>query len=468
MENKKEYLWAMFGRFVPQILYLITTIILARLLSASDFGILGVLSIFFLVAGILMDSGLGGSLVKEVKLSSDDISTIFTFNIVVSIVSFIVMFFVAPIIESYYNISGLKNITRILSFVFVINAFGLVPNAILTKKTQFKEISKSQIIGSFVACIASIIVGVITHNVYALVTYQIIQSLIIAMLYNHYCKYSIRLGFKFSSFKRLVPFGVYTTISSIVDTLYENIIVVIFGKYSSIETAGYFSQAKRIEEVPSKSIVITFSNVSFPILTKYRDNKAKFSKEAYSIYKYFAFLIIPIFFIITIFAKECVLLLFGKDWLMSVSYLKILMISGIFISIDLLFRGYIKSLNKPKIVLKTSLEKRILGIGIIMIAALLSIDYVVYAYLLSSVLGVVISVKAYCKILKISFCETIGRTFRLLIPNIIMFVVVYALSHFNISDVCVYSISIIMYMTYYLSVFKTLNINLRNLFKWWL
>ena len=220
MQNKSAYLWGLIGKFGPQALYLITTMILARFLTAEDFGMIGVLSIIFIVATVLLDSGLGGSLIKEKEISAIDLSSITCFNVAVSSLIYISLYFSAGWIEGVYETPGLGNVVKVLGLVFPITAFGIVPKSLLQRNIKFKTICWNYMLGVATGCISSIIIAVKSGGVYALVAYQLVTNLV-NVLANIFCsQYFPRFGFSMESLKRLLPFGVFTSVISIIDTIY--------------------------------------------------------------------------------------------------------------------------------------------------------------------------------------------------------------------------------------------------------
>ncbi len=450
--NNREYLWALIGKFLPQVVFLVTTMILSRLLTPNDFGMVGVLSIFIYLAGILMDSGLGGSLVKEKVVEPIDCSTIFTFNLFVSSFLYLIMFISAPYIEAYFNINGLCEVTRVLSLIFVISAIGLVPNSMMVKRLMFKEISFALIISTVLSSVVAIIIAIYTRSVYSIVIYQLLQAAIMVCFYHYYCHISFSLRFSFASLKKLLPFGFSSTLSSVFDSVYENIISIVLGKFAGATAVGYFSQAKRVEEVPSKSIAQTISNTAFPILVKYVGNEERMDYESLKIFHFTSLLLIPIFGIFICYPELIVTLLFGDDWIEVSSYLKLLSFAGIFLFIDTMYRGFIKSANKPGALLKSTMIKRGVGILIILFTALKSPGNILIAYILSSAFAGGLSISYYANIIGTHFwtytLRMLPTIFLSFIPLCLMIIIDIVCDLFIIKIL----LSFVILVVYYLMV----------------
>lgn len=416
MQNVSAYIWNFVGKFGSQVLYLLTTMVLARYLSPEDFGIIGILSIIFMVANTLTESGLGGALVIEKEITKEDCATIFLFNTIVSSTIYLVLLLCADSIERFYEVNGLSNITRILGLVFVINSFGIVPRTILYRQLRFKGLCIITLIGVIVSSVVSIVMAIYDFGTYALVAYQISLALVVTLGTIILSRYKFPLGFRWGRFKKFFNFGYYTTITGIVDTVYENIIASIFGKYLSVSDAGYLTQAKKLEEASSQSLLSTVNNTAFPILAKYKDDLPAFKKEADTIILTIPLILSPALIILCLFSKEIIMLLFGEKWLPASDYLTILVIAGFFMILDSINRNFIKSLGFVKYLFRATIFKRTLGCIIIIISGLISIKYILYGYVLSAALGFSINCILYARLIKNGVWHVFIRSTRWIIP----------------------------------------------------
>lgn len=448
MQHSRQYIWALIGKFIPQFVYLATTVVLARYLDPEDFGKIGVLAIIFTVAATLMDAGLGGSLVKEQNITPLDCSTISVFNITISHSIYFLLFIFAQNIEDFYAIDGLAPIVRTLSLVFVINSWGLVPHSLMVKRLQFQKFFYISIISVLAASIVSIGLAIYGVKVYALVAYQLVHAAVNLVMLIIYSKYHYSFKFSIASFKKLISFGLFTTFCVVIDTIYENLITALFGKYLGVKQAGYIYQAKRLEEVPSKSLTRTINSVAFPVLVKYQDNIEIFKKEAESIFKTMLVLLTPLLITLAIFAKPIIVLLFGDKWEESAPYLTLLMFAAVFIIMDTLIRNFIKSLGKAQELFIITLIKRSIGILIIIAFLLFSIKNILWGYIISSGVAYLINLIAYCKLTKDTITNNIFLSIKIIIPSIAIFLIAAFLQDYN-SIVLTICVTIILLIIYY-------------------
>lgn len=459
MNHKNEYIWALIGRFLPLVIYLATTMALARYLSPDDFGKVGALSVFFMVANTLMDAGLGGSLVKEPNLTKKDCSTIFIFNVVVSIILYALIFIFSIDIETYFSSPGLSSVVRGLCLIFVINSFGLVPRSLLTRDLKFRQMSIINITSVFIAAVVSIILAIIKFGVYALVAYQVVGAAIMVLLSIKISRFSFSFQFSKNSLFRLLPFGIYTTLTSTIDTIYENLITFLFGKYLNMQQAGYLYQAKRLEEVPSQSVAQTISSVAFPVLTKIRTNAKDFSRECMLTFQNVLLFVLPLLLTLSIFSELTMITVFGVQWLPAAPYLSLLIYAAIFHMAETLNRTFIKSTTKVELLFKYTMIKRLLGIGVIFVCLLIEPKTVLYGYIISTFIGYVLNVYLLAHVSEMTIGLQCRSFASVLLPNIIYFcsmLLVISLTEYIFFHIFV---SLVLLLIYYLGILRLYNIN---------
>ena len=457
MQSSKFYLYGLGGKFIPQAVYILTNIILSRLLLPSDFGVIGVLTVFFMIAETLMDAGFGGSLINKKDIKKIDCSTVFVFNLTVSHVLYVFLYVGADYIEKYFLIDNLSTITRIVGLVFVINSWGLVVNTLLIKELRFKDTMNLSIISGIIASIVSIVFAVCKFGVYSLVAYQL--TLAICRVIGAYMLHPICLSFKFSlkSFKDIAPFGIYTTIILVIDNIYENILTILYGKYLTLRETGYISQSKRIEESVSKTLVATINGVAFPILSSINE-KSVFIKEANDLYKTICLILFPLLILVSVFSDEIINILLGKEWVGAGLYLSLLIYAGVFMLMEALYRNFIKSLGEVKQLLIYTIYKRIVGFLLIFSALAINIDYVLYLYIVSAAVAFLLNLYLFCKLTDESFITHISRSALYLLPCLVYLSCIVIVNKFWIYKILFSGLFMLAYYALLLPKFFNLSI----------
>ena len=460
MTHKNEYIWALIGRFLPLLIYLVTTMVLARYLSPDDFGKVGALSVFFMVANTLMDAGLGGSLIKEPNLTKVDCSTILLFNFVASLILYALIFLFSSTIESYFESPGLSMVVRILCLIFVINSLGLVPRSLLQRNLKFRHLTIINVVSVFVAALTSVALALYQFGVYALVAYQIVSAAIMVILSIKVSGFIFSLQFSRNSLFRLMPFGVFTTLTSAIDAIYENLITFLFGKYLNMQQAGFLYQAKRLEEVPSQSVVQTISNVAFPVLTKLRTNANEFSNECNATFKNFLLLVLPVLFTLSIFSEPIMVIVFGEQWRPSAPYLSLLIYAAIFHMAETLNRTFIKSTTQVDLLFKYTILKRILGIGVIFICLSINPRIVLNGYIISTFIGYLLNVHLLSRVSEMTISKQLESLVLVLLPNVVYFFFMSLLKDFVDSFCFQIIFCLLSLFVYYFVILRIYGINI--------
>ena len=374
--------------------------VLARFLSPEDFGKDGVLALFISIASTLNDAGLSGSLIKEANITNLDCSTINVFNIGVSVILYLVLFFCAPLLESFFSVEGLKGIVRCLCLVFLINSFCTVPKAIMIRNLRFKALS---IITFGSVCIASciaIIAAIYNCGAYSLVYYQLTVASITSISIILLTKYRFSIRFSKVCFRKLFSFGFFTTVTNILDNVYENLLTFLFGKFLNLNQAGYLSQAKKLEDTSISAFKNTIGQVAFPILTRLREDNEIFWTEALSITKNLILLVLPCLLVASIYSSNIIVLAFGEKWISAGPYLAALLVAGFFMLLESTVRTFIKSMGNVAKLAEYTFIKRILCIVLIVSSAMVNPKLIIPTYILGSIIGLYVNITLFCKILK--------------------------------------------------------------------
>ena len=417
-----NYIWGFGNRIITLLATLLNTLILARFLTPEDFGKVGMLAILVTLGTTIADTGMGGSLVKEKNLTKLDCSTVFVYNLVFSLLLYFTFFICAPSIERFYNTPGLCEISRIVTLPIIISALTIVPRSLLYKQLEFKKIFLISLISSILSITTSVVLAINGAGVWALVSYTIIYALLENICYHAVCRYVPHFAFSKESFKKLFSFGFFTTLSTIVDTVYENILSILLGKFVGATEVGYYTQAKRIEETPSKSVSTSVANVAFPMLCHINNNEIEFIKKAKEIQGYLLEISTAIMLLLALYADTIIILMFGPSWIEAAYYLRILCIAGVFIIIENTNRTFIKSLGRSDIMFKIAMVKRTIGLSIIALSLIWGIKYVLWGYVLSTIVATVINAHALSKLINYSLLSQIRENLRPLIVGSIVYV----------------------------------------------
>lgn len=358
-------LWVGLQRFGTVIISFLSNIVLARLLTPADFGYIGMLMVFIAVSTSFVDGGFGSALIQKSKPTQEDYSTVFYWNIFLSIVLYTILYFCAPLIADFYKMDILTKILRVEGVILIINALTIVQFNKLRKAMQFKKIAYVNITAAIISVIVAIIYAYYGGGVWALVWQQIVLGIVSVIMLFIVMPWKPSLLFSMESFKGLFKFGSFILLSSIINTIANNISALIVGRFFSAGTLGYLSQAQKLENVASTSIASTVEQVTYPLLVEVKDNYARMAQVLRSFNLMLLACVLPAMVVIIIAAAPIIIFLFGEKWLPSAEILRILCIAGVFICLQGSSYNVIAAIGKSEVLFRWTLIKRGVGIGLI-------------------------------------------------------------------------------------------------------
>ena len=275
--------WSFFGQFGYLAVGLVTNIILVRLLSPKEFGQVSIIMFFIILATILVESGLAGALVRKENTTEVDYSTVFIFNLAISIILMFALLVSSEYIAMFYNDSDLINLLRLSSLVLIVNALRITQSVKLIKSLNFKVKSYCEIIAIAVGSIIAIYSAMQGVGALSLVILQLSTAITLTILLWFYVGPMKKYEFNYESFKQVYKFGVNTTLASLLDKVFDNSYQLILAKYFSISQSGYFYQAKKLQEMPVGIIQNSILGVVYATLSKIQGDEKKFNTVYFNI-----------------------------------------------------------------------------------------------------------------------------------------------------------------------------------------
>jgi O-antigen/teichoic acid export membrane protein len=369
--------WSAIERFSVVGIQFLVTLVLARILSPDDYGLIGMLAFFIAVPQTFIDSGFGHALVQKPKPTETDFNTIFLFNLFVSIVCYLVLFSTAPFIAIFFDEPRLTVLTRFISLGFVINAIGIIPRTRLTKNLDFKTQSKVGLISVLISGSLAIIAALNGCGVWTLVYQNLAQRLVMSSLLLRFTGWMPSLVFSLHSLKSLFSYGSKLLLSGLIWQFTENIYSIIVGKGYDVSILGYYSQAKRLQELPSKTLTSITQKVSFPLFSSIQKDKLQLVRVFHRVLLTTVYVTTPAMIMLIVIAKPIVLILLTDKWLPLVPFLQILAVGGVFYPLQVLNLSVIKSLGRSDLFLKLEILKSLILLFIILAVVRLDIYFLV-------------------------------------------------------------------------------------------
>ena len=357
--------WTALQKYSQMFIQFISGIILARLLMPFDYGCIGMLSIFMVLAEAFIDGGFGSALIQKKKPTQEDYSTIFYWNLGMALVLYVVLYLCAPAISRFFNTPLLCNVLRVQGLVLFIYAFNIVQRNLLKKKLNFKVLAIVTITTSIIALGVTIFMAYKGFGVWALVAQNMITAASPAIVFWFFIKWRPIWTFSWQSFKELFSFGFYMFLTHLINRFGQQFQGLLIGKVYNADTMGYYSKAYNTEKLVSTSISKVMTEVTYPLYAEVQDNKVVMQNMVKRLAVTLSYLTFPLMFILLLCAKPLFVLLYSDRWLQSVPYFQVLCIAGLAYSLQSVNLQTISAIGKSRIMFLWTLLKRAVGISFV-------------------------------------------------------------------------------------------------------
>lgn len=358
-------MWSGIGQLVSSGVTFVCNIVLARMLTPDDFGCIGMLAIFLAISAAFINGGFTMALIQKKDITDEDYTTIFWFNLAMSLFFVILLFFLAPSISSFYHLPLLKKVLRVQSLDLIICALQIVPISKFKREIRFKPLAMRNIISAVVATIAAVIMAYCGFGVWTLVYCTLLKSTVNTVLLWIMIDWRPTWHFSFKAWKELFNFGGMMLVASLVDTLYTNVNGLIIGRAFSPKDMGYYAQARKLEEVPSLVMSAVINEVSFSAFAKLQDQKEQLLAGLRYNVRSVAFLCFPLMAMLMSIGTPLFTLLYTEKWLASVPYFQILCLASMLYTLNGVNQSVIKALGKGTLYVVADIIKRVIGISLI-------------------------------------------------------------------------------------------------------
>ncbi len=339
--------WGFLSSGGMQLLNLIIGIFLARLLSPGEYGIVGMLAIFSLIAGNLQDSGFGVALINIKNITHNDYNSVFWVNIVVSLFLYAVLFMCAPLIAAFYHQPCLIPLSRFIFLGFIFAAIGISPNALLTRNLRIKEKAIISLVALLTAGTVGVVMALKGFSYWSLAAQQVLYNVIVCIGRYFFARWYPTFKVDFTPVKQMFSFSYKVLITTILTTINNNVLTVIFGRLFPAIAVGNYTQANKWNTMANQLVANTVAQVAQPVFTRVNDDDQERQQRVFGkMLRFTAFLAFPAMFGLSLVAPQVILLTIGDKWIDSIPLLQILCVSGAFFPLFTVYQNQILSLGK--------------------------------------------------------------------------------------------------------------------------
>ena len=380
-------LWSFVDNFAGQGISFFVGIILARILSPREFGLIGMITIFIAISQSFIDSGFSQALIRKKDCSSEDYSTVFYFNLATGILFFAGLFLAAPAISVFFHEPALKSIVQVLGLILVINSVTIIQLTILTKRIDFKLQARISVIASIISGAIAITLALLSFGVWSLVALQLSKQAINSFFLWRWNNWKPIFVFSKSSFKELFGFGSKLLISGLINTIYENIYYLIIGKYFLARDLGYYTRADQFKNLPSQNLNSVIGRVSYSVLSSIQTDIPRLRNNYQKLIRSSMLISFILMLGMASVAKPMILTLIGVKWLPSVVYLQMLCFVGMFYPLHALNLDMLNVQGRSDLFLRLEIIKKILAVPTIVIGVFFGIKIMIIGMFVNNLIA---------------------------------------------------------------------------------
>lgn len=368
---KKGFVWTFAQQFGNQIIGFTISLILARILLPEEFGLIGMIAIFVAVGNTLLNAGLTQSLIRSEDLDETDYSTVFYFNLASAIAVYILVFYTGPLIARFYDQPILTDIVRLYCLSFIFSAFSAVQLARLTKKLDFKTQTLVAIPATIIGGVVGVIMAYSGYGVWSLVWSSLITSFLSSVQLWFYSKWKPVLIFSTKKFIKHFHFGYKLTLSGLLNRIFDNIFLLVIGKYFSAAQVGFYTRAETTKQLPLSNIFNSLDKITYPMFAEIQNDDARLKRVYKQLLQMVLFVVAPLLIFIAVLGEPIFRFLFTEKWLPAVPYFQILCVTGILYPLHAYNLSILNVKGRSDLFLKLEILKKI----IIVITIIVTIPY---------------------------------------------------------------------------------------------
>lgn len=427
LKNKavKGVFWSGLDRFSGQAVHLLVLLVIARILSPKDFGLVGMMTVFIAISQALVDGGFTEALIRKQNRTNTDSCSVFYFNIVLSCLTYLILFAIAPYVANFYNEPQLTKLMRVLCLVIIINSFGMIQRALYVADVNFKVLAKATFGSAVLSGICGVILALYGCAVWSLVFQQIINAVLTACFLWGFSSWRPSRVFSLQSIKELFTFGSKMMISSLINTISGNIYQLVVGKISSAVKLGHYSQAAHITQMPSANISRIMDRVTYPILCNLQDDNERLALNYRKLLRMSVFVIFPMMCLLAALSVPLVEIVIGEKWHYAALLIVPLCFSWMWHPVHSINLNLLKVKGRSDLFLRLEIIKDSLGLIVLVMGVPFGLMVMCYLQILTSLIALVINTYYTGKLIHVGFFMQMCDLLPVLSMSLLMFLVVF-------------------------------------------
>ena len=442
-KTKSGLIYKFAERIGAQGVNFIVSIMLARILMPEEFGVISLVAVFIAILDVFVTDGFGNSLVANKDSDELDFSTCFYFGIVVSVILYVVVYFAANPIASFYNNYELVSLIRVMCLRIPIAAINTVQHAYVSKHMLFKKFFYSTLIGTVVSGIVSVLMAYAGFGVWALVAQYLGNVIIDTICLYFIVRWKPKLMFSFLRLKKIYDYGWKILVVGLIDTGYNQLRSLVIAKKYSTEDLAFYSKGTQFPSLVMNVIEPTISGVIFPILSSCNDNQQEMRAITRRITQTSSYVLFPIMVGLMAIAKPLVIVLLTEKWLECVIYLQVGCLAFILRPVQVVNVCVVKASGQSGLLLKFNVIKKSIGIILLVLSIPFGVVGIAWSLVLTNIISTIINVYPNRDILGYGFKNQFGDLWDSFFISLIMGCIIYLFNFLPCAYIVILTIQVV-------------------------
>ena len=420
--------WSFSEKLLSMVVQMAVSIIVARQLAPTDFGVMAILTFFTSVALTIVDSGFSQTLIRKESPTDGEYRSVLGFNVAMSAILYLVLVALAYPLARFYEQPVIADIAPVLFLVLPINSLCVVQTVMFTREFRFKLLSKIVFLSSLISGVVAVVMALAGCGIWSLVAQRLLMMGIKAVAFWWIRRWRTEERFNIALLRSMAPFSLRLLATDLIAAVYNNVAQLFIGKIYSAHSLGFYSQAQKLKDLPVTSTVQAVQGVTYPALAKISETDDKFTAGYLRIINLLSFVIFPIMLGFVAIAPEMFMLLLGEKWMPTVPYFKILALSGLFYPLAIVSYNIIKVKSDGRVIVRLEVVKRVIMTAMLAITIPLGIEAVAWGMTAMAAVEFIINLAAAMRYVNVGITPIL----RTLIPQFVvaamMFAVLYLLN----------------------------------------
>lgn len=451
------FFWGAINNLSVQVVQFIVGLILARILSPEDFGLVGMLIVFISISASFIDGGFTAALIRKKHCTELDYSTIFVFNLSIALLLYFILFAFSGVISDFFLKPELKKMLQVLSLKLVFDAFSIIQITKVSRELNFKFQAKISLVSAFVSGVLSILSALNGLGPWSLVVQAISFSAINTILFYTLGSWRPSLIFSKASFNEMVGFGSRLLGSSLLGKLSNELNAFLIGKYLSFADLGFYTRANTFKNLPSATINTILTKVSYPLLAKFSSDRELLRLNYKKIIKITTYISAAIMGIMAATADNFIIILIGEKWEPSILLFQMLSVVGMLYPLQALNLNILNVIGRSDVHLKITLVKNLISIPILVISIFYGLKMVVVGMIITAAIHFVINSTVSGRFINYGlFSQIKDIAFQSTVITLIC-ILVYAINFLNFGNYAAFCLQVVVFVVLLFTAGELLN-----------